>query len=96
MYFIITEEIVSPEHFVAFLNSKAAKTALEASCIASGGGKVPRSQVLAARNYILVNVLLSNGCRAGVLLAIQHHHLKEMKLDKNGVMTITVNTKALN
>ncbi len=72
------------------LSPDAAK-AMEAFASAEKSGVATGQGMLSARNHIIICILLSNGCRAGVILAITHGHLANMRLDpESGVQTITV------
>ena len=45
---------------------------------------------VALRNQILIEILLSNGCRAGGLLAIKHAHIMQLDDSDDAVQTISV------
>lgn len=92
VFVIVSEEIVTPKILQTYRNSSKAKLAHEA-LLRSSSGEVTTNGFIALRNDIIIEVLLSNGCRAGGLLAIRHRHLTEINQDpETSVGTIAVHS----
>lgn len=82
-----------PDLLLTYMRSRKAQVALAAFQKARlGSGVTLTVEITTAQNYLLVNILLSNACRAGCVLAITHGHVRQAICDPTtGVQTITVN-----
>ena len=86
---MFSDEIVTPQLLETYRASSRAKLAEEAFQQVSSG-LVTSAGFIALRNQIIIEILMSNGCRAGGLLALTHGHINNIEATETSIPTVSV------
>lgn len=84
-----TGEVITPGLLRQYRKTEAAKTADAA--LNSPRAITDKGTMIKARNYLMVRILMANGCRAGALRTILHRNIGSWPVDPaTGVRTLRV------